>query len=308
MKKVFGDPFLSGAVAALLLMVPLMQLMAPFPLYVASFIGGIRGGIISVATMGIVTLLFNRGEWIATISIVIVIGSLPVLSGWLFRAGWQIRHCAIMGYLLVFLLLLLGIGWLAVSENDPRDPITSWSDAKKEQIIHSLTESKGVDAVTIAGFREEWDRFTNLIAWFAPVILASGWYLMHLANLTFAKWLMWRWRAEPIAEDELNHYRVPFVMIWMLIAMAVLALIGETTLRFVGLNLVVLLVIPYFFQGLAIVNVGFRWRKVPFMWQMVFFSGFVIWGELFFPVVTALGLFDTWADFRNRFFKPKEGG
>ena len=72
-----------------------------------------------------------------------------------------------------------------------------------------------------------------------------------------------------------------------------------------GFNLMIVVSQVYFFQGLAIVTAfltGYNWSKVV-RWVVYI----LIFSQIYIMIaVTALGLFDTWFNFRNR-IRSSEG-
>lgn len=102
---------------------------------------------------------------------------------------------------------------------------------------------------------------------------------------------------------KLYDFKVPDFGIWVTLVSAALALGG----RFLppdavnlGLNFVIAMGTIYFFQGLAILEVGFFLFRVGFFLRLAVYLLLV--GQLFF-LLSLAGVVDYWVDFRTKFRK-----
>jgi hypothetical protein len=103
---------------------------------------------------------------------------------------------------------------------------------------------------------------------------------------------------------KLLEFRVPDFVIW--IAMTAFLLTMENfnvkALEILGLNIVNVCTVLYFFQGLAIIEVSLRSFRAGALLRAVTYLLLV--GQLF-PAVSAIGLIDYWVDFRKRLKKMR---
>src|SRR5690606_40408657 len=96
-------------------------------------------------------------------------------------------------------------------------------------------------------------------------------------------------------------FRVPDVMIWPLLLSMLFSFTqhGYEFVRLVSLNVLNVLTVLYFFQGLAVVAAYFRVYRVNSLLQTLFYV-FVLFQAMFLSVI---GLADYWLDFRHRLVK-----
>ncbi len=107
-----------------------------------------------------------------------------------------------------------------------------------------------------------------------------------------------------IAGPPFHLWKISEHLIWILIAAGAGALLGEGTLQMGAINLLVVILPIYFIQGLAIVTFFFRKREVPPALRTLGYVLVVILNPL--PlIVTGIGVFDLWADFRKPRVKKK---
>lgn len=103
------------------------------------------------------------------------------------------------------------------------------------------------------------------------------------------------------ADRHLIEFRAPEAFIWVLIGSLFFAFAKPVNhlewAQPVALNLLNILIVFYFFQGLAVVVKAFSVFKVGVFWQIIFFSLVVFQLFLF---VSLLGLADYWMNFRPR--------
>ncbi len=93
-------------------------------------------------------------------------------------------------------------------------------------------------------------------------------------------------------------WRLPPVLIWVLIAAGFSLLVPLPPFAAVGRNLLVVLLPLYFFQGMAVVNSFLRRKTYPPAVKGLIYVLLVVLNPL--PiVVTSVGVFDLWIDFRR---------
>ena len=94
-------------------------------------------------------------------------------------------------------------------------------------------------------------------------------------------------------------WQLPEKLIWVVIIMAVLALIPTQPLRAVGINSLILLSIIYCFQGLSIVVFFMHKWDVPLLLRS-FFYVMIVFQSLGTLVLLFFGIADIWFDFRKQ--------
>lgn len=140
-------------------------------------------------------------------------------------------------------------------------------------------------------------------------MLPSGLVIMPILALALAiAWeshlMKWLFRSET-AEDSpkgMSAFRVPDAMVWVAIVAVFGAYFqhGINWLEVISKNTLYVLVVVYFFQGLAVVSCAMRaWKVAPF-WQGIWY--FVLVVQLFI-LVSLVGFADYWLDFRERLLR-----
>jgi uncharacterized protein YybS (DUF2232 family) len=96
----------------------------------------------------------------------------------------------------------------------------------------------------------------------------------------------------------LDQWKTPDALVWGVIASGALLLIPSLTAKTVGLNGLLVFMVIYFFQGMAIVAFFFRKKQIPRIARIVLY-GMIVVQQLVMLAVIAAGFFDTWFNFRK---------
>lgn len=312
-KKEITDSLFAGALAALLLIganhfSPLlspMLLFLPLPILAVGLRYDLRHGLISVAFLAVAAWIEVRG-WIYPLMTVTVFGLFPLLAPRMMRMGWRTVHCGGLAFVLGAAALLSGMLLAALFGVNLEALLVEQMDAIREGIVQALRESGNLDAARMAEVDQALTHSFRTAALLLLGGMGLGWFLIQAINLVAVRPFATRWQI-PLVEEDLDNWRVPEALIWPFIACVAAGMAGEGTVRFFGINLGIYLTAPYFLQGVSIFRSAFRHYKVGSMLRGAFYALLLFWME-FALLVTAVGLFDTWVDFRLRFFAARKTG
>jgi uncharacterized protein YybS (DUF2232 family) len=96
----------------------------------------------------------------------------------------------------------------------------------------------------------------------------------------------------------LNAWKAPEVLVWVAIGSGVALFLPSPMLKFIGMNGLLVLMVVYFFQGMAIVAFFFEKKKLPKFLKIVLYVLIFIQQILIFFII-GLGFFDVWLDLRR---------
>lgn len=106
----------------------------------------------------------------------------------------------------------------------------------------------------------------------------------------------------------LLEFKVPDFILWITMVSALLTMVngGRKELAVIGMNILNVAIVLYFFQGLAILEVLLRRLRAGVLTRVL--SYFIFVGQLT-VVLSVVGFIDFWVDFRRRFqnWKTAEG-
>ena len=95
-------------------------------------------------------------------------------------------------------------------------------------------------------------------------------------------------------------------MSWFIVAAASVALLGQEELEFFGQNITLILAVPFFFLGLAVVHKLACHFAFPRMLLTAFYMALILSGWIAMVVVAA-GIAEQWFGLRRYFENPGEG-
>ncbi len=140
-------------------------------------------------------------------------------------------------------------------------------------------------------------RLIHVMGHLMPAIVVVNAALLSVLNYSLVRYL-WTLRGSGslFAEMDLGRWSMPEVAVWLLIGSGVLLffLWGGTT-SWVLANVLLVLLIGYFLQGLAVVHFWCRCLNVSLFFRIPLYCISIALSY----VVAAIGLFDLWFDFRK---------
>jgi hypothetical protein len=153
----------------------------------------------------------------------------------------------------------------------------------------------------LAGMEEaERTRLLDTIAPWFPAALVMSWLFMVAINAALAQGVLARFGRNLRPSPELADIELPSFLTVALGAAGLAAALGPDGLGFLGRNLFLILLVPFFFVGLGVVHSvarKFSSRK-PFILVAAYAAMFVLgWPVV---LVAGLGLFDQWLGLRRR--------
>ncbi len=142
------------------------------------------------------------------------------------------------------------------------------------------------------------------LAMVIPGIVAASWMVMAAINGALAQGLVARFKVNWRPSPDLAQLDLPFWISLAFAAAAALMALGGAP-RFVGVNALIALFVPFCLAGLAVLHAGARRLSHPAMALVAFYTlaGLFGWPLL---VAAILGLFESWLGLRRRLL-PRKG-
>ena len=107
-------------------------------------------------------------------------------------------------------------------------------------------------------------------------------------------------------EPPLYHFALPEWLIFGALGAGFMMFLPVARLRFISLNLLLVLVVLYFCQGVAVVAAWFNRLGLPRILRVIGYP-LMFLNPLFFLIIT-LGVLDLWLDFRRLHQQPGDAG
>jgi len=131
-----------------------------------------------------------------------------------------------------------------------------------------------------------------------PGLLATSVIIMVWLNMVISNNLLYRLKPEKAAWPRFSQWQLPEKLVWLVIVAAMLLLLGNRAVEDAGYSLVILSVVLYSLQGIAVfIHFLERW-KVPGYLRVILYVILAVqsYGLL---LLALLGVADIWIDFRK---------
>jgi hypothetical protein len=133
-----------------------------------------------------------------------------------------------------------------------------------------------------------------------PAVLGCSWMFLVIISLVLAQMLLNQQKWNIRADFSLNELHIPN---WLIFAVAMTGLAGASfpePYDYIGLNLGIILGVPFFFVGLAIIHAYANLQKSP-LWLVIPFYVLLSLFPALVVFVALLGAVDQWVNFRRHF-------
>lgn len=146
------------------------------------------------------------------------------------------------------------------------------------------------------------EALTDLLALVTPGAIAASWMVMTASNAILAQGVLARFGAAWRPSPDLAALTLPMWLSGLLAAAAMLSILGGAA-RFFGVNMLIVLSVPFCFAGLAVLHTAARRLPRP---QIPLVAFYVLASLFGWPllVVIALGVLDAPLGLRRRFAPP----
>ena len=301
---VAGVAALCGALAACPYLAPLSgtpgSLILVYLSQLPLFIGGLWGGVTAAALAGLTaSLMLLLASNIIAVSMFAALNVVPVI-------------------LLVRQALLARTGADGAIEWYPPGLLTAWlTGLGLTAIVVSLLLFGGPDDIQAAVreilapaldrlFDERTsgrDELAGLLAMIMPGVVVASWMVMTLTNGSLAQGLLRRFGAGWRPSPALAALELPMSFLVLLLLAATATALGGM-MRFVGVNVIIILAVPFCLAGMAVLHTiaqRFRRPAVPLVGVYVL-AGLFGWPLL---LVIFLGLLDTLLGLRRHIRLPR---
>jgi len=306
--KIFDRDFFTGivisslaflAVATIPVLGPIVLIFIPLPIFFYySKLGRIRGLVVFVVSLLVLVICFKILGSETNFFFFFLSGSLGLILSEVLRKSYSIEK-TVLHSIVIFLILcsVLLIYYSVTSGQLPWNLIEHHISESIQENIR-LYSQLDVPSEHIGLIKDNANQITTtLVSLFPALFLISAsftaWLNILAGRVIFQKSGMWY----PDFGD-LAQWKIPDRMIWLLIISGSLLFVPLGVLKVIALNLLMIFLFIYMFQGLAIIGFFFKKKNVPIFFRILCY--FLIFAQQFLLLlVVGLGLFDVWVNFRK---------
>jgi uncharacterized protein YybS (DUF2232 family) len=278
---------------------PLFSMLAPLPFLFYSSKLGFYGGLkTTLLAVGVIALAAHLAGLPQVVLFCAEFGFLGFVLSELYRRNLTFGYTLFWGTTCMLLLGFLFLFFSALSENmGPLEMLLKYLHTNLKETIEAYKQS-GVSEEKAADFQLYGEALINTIGKIYPSLLVIGTGFVVWLNVILSKPLF---RMRGIAYPSfapLEHWRAPDQLIWVLIVAGFALFLLSGSIRLIALNVTIVLMVVYLFQGLSILLFFLNKYHVP-AWIRIGVYLLIIFQQIFLGLLAFVGLFDQWIDFRK---------
>lgn len=170
--------------------------------------------------------------------------------------------------------------------------------AKNIELSLALYQSLGMSEENLRLIQDSLGKIQYILVSIIPGLTITSTLLVIWINILLSKALLkGRFQFHPDYE-KLNQWQAPDYLVWAVIGCGLLMLFPASVTKLIGLNVLLILMTIYFFQGMAIVSFFFEKKQVPRLFKILLYT-LIALQQLVLIAVIGIGLFDMWFNFRK---------
>ncbi len=272
-------------------------LFIPLPiLYYRIKLGRIIGAFIPVFT-GLVLLIVIGGISTDTLFFaeLLLIG---FLLGELIGLNLSIEKTILLTTAAVLFSGLISLFIYSIFSGTSITAVVSGYVAKNLELTMALYQSMGMSEENVRLISQTLEQIQQVLVRIIPAIVTASTLFVAWSNILLAKPLL---RSRSLFYPDfgsLKMWKAPEALVWVVIGCALVLFIPVATLKIIGSNGLLILMMIYFFQGIAIVSFYFEKKRFP-RFVRFFLYALIALQQLILLIVIGLGFFDMWVNFRR---------
>lgn len=277
-------------------MVALVAILAPAPLL---FVYLQRGQVVGFILMGLVfvVLLLLIGPAQAMLFVAEYVVMATILAETV-KAQLSMDKCIFLGALGSMVLATLLMVVLFGGETSMVEFFQQQIMKHFDQSIEAL-KSMGESQADLDAMQKAFEETSRTFASAYPAFIMVGSLITAAANFFLVRFIWIKLYGQTLfRQEKFSELVLPDFLIFLLILSSATLFFIESSIGVVGVNLFALVILVYFFQGLAVtVHILESKNAHVFIWVLVFFL--IVIQPVLMGLVIGLGVFDIWVDFRK---------
>lgn len=300
-KDVFWGIMLTACLTAAALCLPIgfvIGLLIPLPLiFYRIKVGRLSSGIILCTVLAIVWMTFgNKGAQCGVFFLYFGLTGVTLAEA-------CVRNLSVEKTVLIPVGVVLGAGAILLFAYklfapESLEVLTKTYLRENIEFTIALYKDMGVSLDKIEILQNSVESILYIFIYIIPGIFAAFTLFTVWANLLMTRSILQKRNLFCPDFGSLNRWKSPEHLVWIAIGSGFLLLFPVSGLKILGLNGLIVLVVVYMFQGLAIISYYFEKKKFPLLLRGLVYT-LVAVQQLLVIVVILAGFLDVWVDFRR---------
>ncbi len=170
--------------------------------------------------------------------------------------------------------------------------------AQNLELSIALYRSMGASEDFIQKFSASLDQIQYGLIRIIPAMVTASFLLVTWSNVLMARPILKRRGLFFPEFGPLKLWKTPDNLVWVLIGSGGMLVLPGSLFKIIGLNCLLVLLMVYFFQGIAIVSFLFEKKNFPRPVR-VFLYSLIAFQQIILLLIIGLGIFDMWLNFRK---------
>ncbi|UCD79437.1 MAG: YybS family protein [Desulfobacterales bacterium] len=272
-------------------------LFIPLPiLYYRLKLGRVTGGLIPIISGLMLAIVIGDMS-----TDILFFGGLLLLGfmlGELIELNLSIEKTLLFACGGVLLCGLIGLVIFGLISGDGIYTVVSDYVAKNLELTLVLYQSMGMSEENIQMISRSLNQIQHVLMTILPALVTMSTLFVAWTNILLAKPILKKRLLFYPDFGPLKMWKAPEVLVWGVIGCGLALFIPVTAVKVIGLNGLLILMIVYFFQGIAIVSFYFEKKRFPRVIRF-FLYALIALQQLILLAVIGLGFFDMWVNFRR---------
>ena len=301
LKDIANGVLITSLIFAVSILIPVIgffcSLFIPLPtLYYRIKLGRTTSVIIPV--LGLIIMVVAMGSFSIDVVFLAELLLIGFILGELLASRFSIDKTMLFACGAVLVSGMVSLLVYSIASNTDLISMLSQYVAQNIELSLLLYQSLGVSEENLRLIQDSLDKIQYILVSIIPGLTITSTLLVVWINILLSKVILkGRFPFHPVYE-KLNQWQAPDTLVWALIGCGLLMLLPTGATRLVGLNVLLILLTIYFFQGMAIVSFFFEKKQVPRLFRILLYI-LIALQQLALIAVIGIGLFDMWVNFRK---------
>jgi hypothetical protein len=273
----------------------LLAYFAPLPVFAVGLGLGAAAGTVSSLVAAVIMLTVGG---VVAASVYVLMNAIPVIillrQAMLSRTNEQgdqdwypSGHLIVAASTIAAVIFTIGAFWFETASTGLEDTVRTFVADLVQQVAPNIPD-------------DQMEPMVQMVSQILPGFIGASWLIMIVINGALAQSALVRFGKNLRPSPSLISMEFPQWFLILTAIAAAMAAILPAALGFFGQNLMIILIAPFFFMGLAVVHAVCRKRPSSTVLLVTFYAFLTIfgWPAIF---VVLLGLIEQWAGFRRRF-------
>lgn len=301
LKDIANGVLITSLIFAVSILIPVIgffcSLFIPLPtLYYRIKLGRTTSVIIPV--LGLIIMVVAIGSFSIDVVFLAELLLIGFILGELLASRFSIDKTMLFACGAVLVSGLISLLVYSIASDTDLISMLSQYVAQNIELSLLLYQSLGMSEESLRLIQDSLDKIQYILVSIIPGLTITSTLLVIWINILLSKVILkGRFPFHP-GYEKLNQWQAPDTLVWALIGCGLLMLLPTGATRLVGLNVLLILLTVYFFQGMAIVSFYFEKKQVPRLFRILLYT-LIALQQLALIAVIGIGLFDMWANFRK---------